>query len=333
MSIKLFTQMTEKIDKLSCIQQLTLVVGVMLLTCIIIKISNRLLGQDNIRIEAYRNFGLIDGNVAGSNSSGFILKQDDQMVDDLYVSMYDLLEYNKVRNQFEIGAIIDTCSPTSQSIILDIGTGGGHHVNQLNNISKQIIGIDKSPILIQMARDNYPSLSANFENKDVFDNISFNNNSFTHILCLNNTLYYSENKKLFLENCYNWLMPGGFLVLRLIKKSDLNALNKIKTIRRNVFPSFVPSELLLTEDIKFKNFIYKPEYISVNDIITIFKEDFKFNNGEIRQNERKLYIPSPKSILDIARYIGFIELKMYKNDGLIDDTGDISYLYILQKPN
>ena len=317
MCIKIFNWMVEKIDKLSLIEQLVLVVGIMLVTCIIFNLCTKLLEKT----EGYNNLN--------NSNTNFILKQDDDILDDFYVSLYDILEYNKIRNQFEIGAIINTCSPTSKSIILDIGTGTGHHVNQLNHISKQVIGIDTSPLLIKKARENYPNL--NFENNDILNNISYNNNSFTHILCLNNTLYHSENKKLFLENCYNWLMPGGYLILRLREKTNFDALNNIKMIRKNIFPNFVNPEILLTDNVKFKNFVYKPEYTSINDSLSIFKEVFKFNNGNIIQNERKLYIPSYKEILNIAQYIGFIELKMFKNTDI--ESNDKTYLYILQKPN
>ena len=67
--------------------------------------------------------------------------------------------------------------------------------------------------MINKALKNYPNL--NFMNEDILNNMLFDTNYFTHILCLGKQLYYMQNKKMFLENCYNWLMPGGYLSLRL----------------------------------------------------------------------------------------------------------------------
>ena len=50
-------------------------------------------------------------------------------------------------------------NPDSESlVILDIGSGTGHHVNLFNKNNNSVIGIDKSPAMIKIAKQNYPEL-------------------------------------------------------------------------------------------------------------------------------------------------------------------------------
>ena len=260
----------------------------------------------------------------------FLLKTDEEIYDDFYVSMYDILEYNKIHNQFEIGNIIDTTGPNEKSIILEVGSNTGHQVRQLANLTKNVIGIDNSPSMVNKALKNYPNL--NFMNEDILNNVLFNANHFTHILCLGKQLYYIQNKKMFLENCYNWLMPGGYLSLRLMDNNSIKPLDTIRNIKRNTLPSFVDPELLLDSSIKFKEFTYKPDFEEVSESISIFKETFKYNNGNVRQNEHKLYMQDKKTIIKMAQYIGFIVLKVYDMQECECKCAK-NYTYILQKPN
>ena len=47
-------------------------------------------------------------------------------------------------------------------------------------------------------------------------------NSFSTITCFYFTIYYIKDKNTFLQNCYNWLMPGGYLVLHLVNRDKFD---------------------------------------------------------------------------------------------------------------
>ena len=60
-------------------------------------------------------------------------------------------------------------------------------------------------------------------------------------------------------------------------------------------------------------------------------ETFKYkNNGNVRKNEHKLYMPTQKKILSLAKETGFILLSQI--DMLRCQYGS-QYIYVLQKPN
>lgn len=250
--------------------------------------------------------------------------------DSFYTNIIDVLTYNKIVSDFEIGNIITNILPSEKSIILDIGSQTGYLVNLFKEYTNNIIGVEKSKSLIDKAIERYPSCKNKFLNDDILNNSLFNQNSFTHIFSLNMNLYYISNKKQFFENCFTWLYPGGYLAINLIPAKNLNIKNKIINIRSNVYPGFIDPSLLMDNSIKFKDFVYKPNYKNIDNENIIFSEKFSFNNGNIRKQETILYMKPMDDILKIAKYLGFIILKQFS---IKDKSGVKSYLYILQKPN
>ena len=139
-----------------------------------------------------------------------------EIYDDFYVNIYDQLVFNGIKNEYEITQIVNNTKPDERSIILDIGSGTGHHVASLAEKNFKVIGIDKSSDMVDKATEMYPDL--NFMQGDVSDALAFHPESFTHILCLYFTIYYMKNKQQFFKNCMNWLMGGGYLVVHLVDK-------------------------------------------------------------------------------------------------------------------
>lgn len=270
-----------------------------------------------------------------NNKEGFatqhkqlILKKNNEIYDDFYIKVFDLLSFNKIITDFEIGNIINNTNPTGKSIILDIGSKTGYTLNILNEFSKNIIGLEISDKMINKAIEYYPHLKNKFLREDPLNNQLFENNTFTHILALNSNFYNIENKNLFLENSYNWLMPGGYLVLHLINDNTIDINSVLINIKSNLLPDIDP-RLLLTNSIKFTDFIYKPKYHKINSNLGIFEENFKFNNGDHRKQELTFYFLPISQILKMAKYLGFIVLKEYKLKSKFYKKNN---LYIFQKP-
>ena len=258
------------------------------------------------------------------------IKDFETLNDDFYNKVFDVLTFNKIVSDFEVGNIITNTQPTERSIILDVGSQSGYLVNLFKEYTPNVIGVEKSKKLIDMAKKRYPSCENKFLNDDILNNHLFHQNSFTHIFCLNLNFYYIENKKQFLENCFTWLIPGGYVAINLVPEEKLNAKNNILNIRKNVYPDFVDPSLLLSDSIKFTDFVYKPKFKKLDSERMMFSEKFSFNNGKIRNQETMLYVKSIDDTIKIAKYLGFIILKQFS---IKDKSGISSFLYIFQKPN
>jgi len=266
----------------------------------------------------------------------FIRKTDSDIFDNFYVDIYDDLLYNNQKNNFEVERVLRGNS--GDSMILDIGSGTGHHVNLLSRDNNTVIGVDNSPAMINIAKKNYPELD--FRLADVLDSMQFSANSFTDIACLYFTIYYIKNKKQFLENCFKWLKPHGKLVLHLVNMNKFDPIIPVANPFVTVSPQSYVDKRITESNVIFNNFKYKSDFQldktidihgSVNKPNATFKETFKFDNGKkARINEHKLYMSSQQYILSLARDIGFILQSQEEMDSVQYEN---NYLYTLVKPS
>ena len=262
------------------------------------------------------------------NNRQFTTKNTDQLYDQFYANRYDKLLFSKIKNDYEIGIIVNNTNISKKSYILDIGTGTGHHVNLLALKGYNAIGIDKSKAMIEKANNLYPNL--NYKQGDALDNMLFNDKTFTHITCLYFTIYYIKNKKQFFQNCYKWLMPGGYLVIHLVDRAKFDPIVPASDPIKFVSPQNYVKKRITNSVVKFNDFTYKANfnYLPKEDL-GIMKETFS-NQNTIRQQEHKLYMPTQKEILNIAMSSGFILLKKLEMTKVKYEN---QFIYVLQKPN
>jgi SAM-dependent methyltransferase len=258
----------------------------------------------------------------------FVFKQGPDIFDDFYVNLYDKLLYSKVKNDYEIGKIVNDVSPDDNTLILDIGSGTGHHVNQLTEQGFKALGIDISPSMVEYAKTLYPK--NDYRNLDHNNSMNFNENTFSIITSLYFTLYYIEDKQKFFENCYKWLIPGGELAVHLVNKDLFDPVVLPSNPFIHLSPQKYTAKRITNSSVKFKGFQYKSDF-KLDDNKGIFTETFKNDNTKhIRKNEHVFYMESQKKILTIAKNAGFILKAQYD----MGDCGyDNQYLYILKKPN
>ena len=265
----------------------------------------------------------------------FKLKEGPLIYDDFYANVYDELVFNKVKNDYEIGQIVEITKPTDTSIFLDIGSGTGHHVSSLAQHGYKTYGIDISPSMIKKAQSTYPDLD--FRQGDVLETMAFPANAFTHITCLYFTIYYIKNKKLFFENCMHWLMPGGYLLLHVVTPEKFDPILPAGDPFHIVSPQNYAEKRITTTTVKFDTLDYKanfefiPSANDTDDVNAILHETFKpTKKGVIHKNEHKFYMPAKAKILALAKEAGFI---VYAQIDLIKCQYADQYIYVLQKPN
>jgi SAM-dependent methyltransferase len=262
-------------------------------------------------------------------SETFVLKEGTDVFDDFYASIYDDLVFSSVKNDFEIGEIITNVKTSSASRLLDIGTGAGHHVNLFAQKGIDATGIDISPAMIERAQKLYPD--SQFMLGDALDFMLFPEQSFTHITALYFTIYYIKDKLRFFQNCFDWLMPGGYLVIHLVNRDQFDPIVEAADPLFMVSPQKFSKKRITNSLVKFKDFQYKADFKLENgNNLGIFTETFKDDNSKnIRQNVHKLYMEPQKHILGLAKDTGFILL------GKIDMVSvqyEYQYIYILEKP-
>lgn len=259
----------------------------------------------------------------------FEYKTGEEIYDDFYANIYDLLVFNQAKNEFEIGKIVNSMKPDQESHILDIGSGTGHHVDTLHKMGHVVTGLDNSSSMIQYAQNTFP------ENKyilgDAMNALIFQPNSFTQIMCLYFTLYYIQDKRQFFGNCFNWLIPGGSLIIHVVDPAMFDPIIPPANPLLMLTPQRYADKRITYSKVTFDDFKYVSNFEMDDDKGAKFVERFqnKETGKTFRKNEHKLYMESEDDILTMAKETGFI---VHGKIDMIKSGYEYNYLYILQKP-
>ena len=256
-------------------------------------------------------------------------KSNIDLYDDFYASIYDQLVMNTVKNDFEIGALNQNLIVGNKTVILDVGSGTGHHAGKLSqNKNLEIIGIDSSKAMVNLSTKNYPQTK--FIHGNIMDKNIFSFNKFTHILCLYFTIYYIEDKRYFFDNCMDWLLPGGYLYLHLVDRDKFDPILPPGNPLFIVSPQKYAKKRITNTNINFDDFKYKCNFeLDETNNIASFKEKFMFNNGNSRTNNHTLYMEDSETILVYAQQSGFT---LHSIIDLIKVGYEHQYIYVFSKP-
>tara|TARA_A100001015_G_scaffold159676_1_gene177383 strand:+ start:6 stop:926 length:921 start_codon:yes stop_codon:yes gene_type:complete len=263
-----------------------------------------------------------------NNQKQQFVSKNKNLFDDFYCDIYDQLMYSKNKNNFEIKKV-SLNGNIKNKMILDVGSGTGHHVNSFSKLGAKCVGIDKSESMVKKAKQNYPKLK--FIREDVLKTITFPQETYDFITCFYFTLYYIKDKQQFFHNCFNWLKPGGKLIIHLVNKEKFNPMVPAGDPFIIVSPQNYSDKRITKSTVVFNNFKYDANFSLNNSNIGKLKETIRFNNSKkVRENEHILYMEDQNSILRTAQNSGFILEKKFH---MLDCEYDYQYLYILTKPN
>jgi ubiquinone/menaquinone biosynthesis C-methylase UbiE len=124
-----------------------------------------------------------------------------------HVPLYEIITYKPDRYTYELNIV--QSHMTTSSHVLDVGSGLGYHVNQLNESGIHTVGVDSSKAMIRHSK-KYPYT---FIHGNVMSASIFPEHSFTHIMCLYYTIYCILDKETFLNNLHHWLIEDGILFI------------------------------------------------------------------------------------------------------------------------
>jgi SAM-dependent methyltransferase len=259
----------------------------------------------------------------------FHLKEGDEVYDGFYSQIYDYLVYSDVLDDYEIGAIIQKTEPDSHSIILDIGSGTGHTTSKLaSNHQFKVKGLDKSESMVRQAQAAYPDVD--FIHGDAMRGSTFGAGSFTHILCTYFTIYYFQDKARFFENCYKWLKPGGFLVVHVVDRDMFDPIIPPANPLSMLTPQRYAKERITTSKVTFDTFKYHSNFVlDPSSDEAQFIEKFHFNDGRVRKNVHKMYMPTEDAIVRMGQDAGFV---VHGDIDLIHAGYEYNHLVLFYKP-
>jgi SAM-dependent methyltransferase len=247
----------------------------------------------------------------------FTVQRGSDIYDEFYSEIYDRLNDTESRSEKEAVEIVKATQPDKDhSVFLDIGCGTGCLVNALKKRGFNAIGIDKSDAMIETGKERHPNSKSELKCGDAIDPMLFERGVFSHILCMDRTIYEIPDKIGFLRNCKHWLQPGGYLILHLVEPSKFNAivpLGKPKGLLKDAEQLKTTEGKRITDTaIDFLDFKYNSKYdfsqLDKTSVVTQIENFVDAASSKVRQNEHTMYMSPPKSILEDARYCGFLAM-------------------------
>ena len=260
----------------------------------------------------------------------FVSKEGDDVYDAFYASIYDVLLSNNVKTHYEIGEIIKSTGMQTSSKVLDIGSRTGDVVQKLNTKNIKAIGIDKHSSLVNFAKKKHEE--NDYRTLNPMSSIIFPESYFTHVMALNFMIYTVENKQTFLQNCYMWLKPGGYLALHLVNRDRFDPILSASNPISFVSPQKYAKKRITNSVIKFENFSYTANYEpdNANDKAYFHEKVVDDKTNNVRKNKHILYMPTQETILTKAKNVGFI---MKSKIDLVHCEYEYQYVYVLYKPS
>lgn len=276
----------------------------------------------------FRNVMSLKPKEGFHQNDNFLFKSGNEVYDGFYSQVYDYLVFNNLKNDYEVGTIINNTNPKETSVILDVGSGTGHHVANLASQNLNVLGIDISPSMVAKAKENYPEY--NFQVGDALDSGLIKHNSLTHILCLYFTIYYFKDKRRFFDNCMDWLLPGGYLIVHLVDREKFDPILPPGNPLYIVSPQKYAKERITKTKVHFNDFVYESNFnFNKDEDKATFDEKFKFEDGKVRKQQQTLYMEDTEVILTIAQDCGFI---LQSKIDLLKCAYEYQYLYVFTKP-
>ena len=259
----------------------------------------------------------------------FKIMKNDNLYDDFYCSIYDDLVLDAGKNEYEVRELTHILKPAKNKTLVDMGCGKGHHVNLFKKKGFNASGLDNSQSMVEKAKKKYPDLE--FKKGDALNSMNYKPSSIDVISCLYFTMYYIKDKKTFIDNCYNWLKPGGHFVLHLVNRDKFDPIINSADPLHIVSAQKYAKKRITNSLVKFKDFQYKAnfEFDKPNDkaeFVETFKDD---SSGNVRKNIHTLHMETQKKILAMAKQTGFI---LKGKIDLVKAMYEYQYIYILYKP-
>lgn len=277
----------------------------------------------------FKKFGKGSQQEGFTQIEPFVLKQNETVYDDFYSQIYDEIHKPLLRTDFELNSIIKMTEPTKNSIFLDIGSGTGDLVNELKDAGYQAYGIDKSQAMVDISEVKHPKNE--YKCGDAMEPMTFEKNTFSHIICTYFTVYNIQDKRTLFRNCYHWLIPNGYLIIHLVEKAKFDTIMPIGKSNLIFNPNAIHGSRINNTIVDFGGFEYKSSYdFKENENKVVLTEKFQDKTTKkVRQNEQTLYMEDLDNIVNLIISTGFSMKSKINMKDCIDDENQ--YIYIFER--
>ena len=262
----------------------------------------------------------------------YAMNRGSDAYDDFYAGIYDHLYKSEARAKYESMQIVKSTQPDKDhSRFLDIGCGTGCLVNEIQSLGYKVQGIDRSAAMLKEGREKHDGCP--MMQGDARDSMSFERGSFTHILCMNRTIYEFADKVEFFRNCAHWLVPGGYLIVHMVTPEKFDPIIPLGKTRLFDSPQEYSKSRITNTLVDFIDFKYKSAFdfdkVGENGVVVQMETFTDMASNHVRQNEHVLHMESERDLLAKAQFCGFVLAGEFTMETYNKDP--YQRVYILQK--
>ncbi len=259
---------------------------------------------------------------------------NEQLYDEFYASVYDLLVQSSKRNQAEVAYLMKHWNKPAR--ILDAGCGTGVTALAFARAgATKVVGIDQSTAMINQAlKVNMPKSTLTDEQKAAVefraDNLLNPNAAkpaeFDAACVMYFTVYEVTDLDGLFRNLAVWIRPGGYLCVQVVNKHKFDPL--LDAASPFVFSlQKYTKERLTKSKVKFDKFDYEANFAleEENPNVATFNETFRFKEGKAPRRQRHTFnMYDTPVIIKKAKMAGFFY------NGFVDQTRmGFEYSYLL----
>jgi SAM-dependent methyltransferase len=280
----------------------------------------------------YRRLHDLDGAEGFANPDGpdgdIVVLGNEHLFDDFYSRVYDIVVDGGTRQKAEVVMTLNyakTVRPDPKAIqALDIGCGTGGNVAlfKAEGVGKAV-GLDESDAMVAAARRRNPKGDYRVGAAEVAG--QFAASEFNLVTMYYFTYYYLKDPDACFRNIYNWLQPGGVLVIHLVNREKFDPILEAASPFVAFSLQKYTKERTTRSRVSFDKFDYEADFNLDGDNAT-FREEFRFKKGgKIRRQTHTLRMPRMETVVARAEANGFT-YKQY-----LDMTGvgyEYQYLFV-----
>lgn len=270
------------------------------------------------------------------NQEGDTFEDPQEIYDEKYASVYNLLWHSNEKLQYEQVSMQDVALaewPISAVKVLDMCCGTAPHACWFKNLGVDYIGVDISDAMIKKARKDCPT--AKFQKGDITQAQLFPQKSVSHTLLMNFSVYMFPNAKILSDNAYQWIQPGGYFIVHMVDPDKYDPILDLATPFAAFSLQKYSLERQTDSNIYFDKFKYTGKLIKkkdeddaeYNEVFTYYD---KSDNGgkKYRENKNRWIMPSKERLIDLFKTSGF---RHVENVDLVRTGKEYQYLVYFTK--
>ena len=243
-------------------------------------------------------------NLLKTNKIENFMNNNDDLYDKEFVELYEIIyrDYTDIDYDYNIINNKILSKLTNNDIKIAIaGSGVGKQCKKYKEKYDNVVGIDNSENMILHSKRKYPNIK--FIKNNLSSQNSLGKNEYGLIILDERTLFYNNIKKqeYIIQNCFNWLMTGGFLVVPVYIPEELQVASRY-------YSSNYIDDKGNTHGFTYLNdFTHNCYYIKdeKDNNIYNFYDKIVLKDGNKRIKKTKLYIQSKEKTYDLILKNGF----------------------------